>query len=278
MKERTESIRSITGDPLHLTVWEPEGEDRGCVNLVHGLGEHCGRYRHVAEHLTSHGLLVYGADLLGFGRSGGRRGDVPSAEVHLADIHAVQELADRRLPSGASRMILGHSMGGLIALAFLQTHPGVLKQAIISAPAVNVARGVSFPLRAAARLLRVVAPGFTLANGLKPEDLCTDPAVVEAYIADPLVHDRASSRLYFSLKALGDRVRGEPHRFSEELELLLMHGEEDRICHAEDTKRLFARLPCERKSLELFPGMFHEILNERQKDRVLERIDAFFAL
>jgi alpha-beta hydrolase superfamily lysophospholipase len=278
MRERTLKQTSAAGNPLHLCVWDPETSVKGAVVVVHGLGEHGGRYRFLAEHFTGKGLAVYALDLTGFGASGGRRGDVPAMEVYLQDVMAVSRLVDEELGRGARRILLGHSMGGLIGLGLLQSRPDAFKEAVISGPAVDVARKQAGALVAISRGLKLVLPGMTLDNGLKPDELCTDKAVVEAYVKDPLVHRRISLRLFHGMINLGQTIRKQPERFAPDLALLLMHGEGDPICHAPDTVKLHAALPCTRKELKLWPGMLHEIFNEKGKDQVLGHADAFLGL
>jgi len=278
MRERTLKQTSAAGNPLHLVVWDPETSVKGAVVVVHGLGEHGGRYRYLAEHFTARGLAVYALDLTGFGASGGRRGDVPAMEIYFQDVLAVSRLVDEELGRGARRILLGHSMGGLIALGLLQSRPDAFKEAVITGPAIQVSRGQNPVLVAISRALKLVMPGITLDNGLKPKELCTDPAVVEAYVKDPLVHRRISPRLFHGMITVGESIRMHPERFASDLAILLMHGEDDPICHADDTEKLHAALPSTRKELKIWPGMLHEIFNEKDKDQVLGHADAFLGL
>ncbi len=278
MSERTSQRKSVTGKMLHLRAWEPEGEPKGAVLFSHGLGEHCGRYAHVAEHFVAKGWVAYGQDHYGFGLSEGRRGDVPRFEVLLQDLLSLQ--ADIKKERGADlrQVILGHSMGGLIALTLLHDSPGAFTEAVVSGPGINVKRGVNPALLAVSKVLRLLVPFMTLDNTLNPKELCTDPAVVEAYVADPLVHRRISSRLFNGMIAAGQRVRTSPGVFPRDLRLLLMHGADDPICYADDTEKLFADLPMEDKTLKIFDGMLHEILNERAQADVFAEIDTFLGL
>jgi alpha-beta hydrolase superfamily lysophospholipase len=256
---------------------EPEPESkkiRGAVVLVHGLGEHVGRYRHVAEHLVGQGYRVYGMDHAGFGRSGGRRGDT-SVQRAARDVASLGERIDQELGPDTPRALLGHSMGGLIALVVLRDQPERFSRAVVIGPALNVARGIHPVLLGLSRLLGHTVKAVTLANGIDVDGLCTDPEVVRSYQADPLVHDRISARLFNSMRAEGERLRREPGCFPPDAALLLMHGREDPICFADDTEAYFESLPLETKSLKLWPGMRHEILNEPEHPEVLDEIDRF---
>lgn len=296
MHRRSTEHPSVTGVTLHLRIWsaeepartsgrepEPTGAaerapeatpGQGAVVLAHGLGEHVGRYEHVAAHLVSRGHRVYGLDHAGFGRSGGRRGDT---SVHRAarDLVSLGRRIDEELGPGAPRTLVGHSMGGLIALVALRDHPGRFSRAVVIGPALNVARGIHPVLLGLSRLLGATLSGVTLANGLDPSALCSDPRVGRDYEADPLVHDRISARLYNSMREEGQRLRQVPDCFPPDTAVLLMHGRDDSICYADDTEAYFAALPLERKTLKVWPGMRHELLNEPEHAEVLDEIDRF---
>jgi len=278
MSERTSQRKSVTGKMLHLRTWEPEGAPEGAVLLAHGLGEHCGRYGHVADHLTARGFVVYGQDHYGFGMSQGRRGDLPSFDVMARDLVSLR--ADIAKDHGADlrQVLLGHSMGGVIVLALLRDNPGTFGEAVVSAPALDVTRGVNPVLLGLSKVLSWTVPFVTLDNTLDPKDLCTDPAVVEAYVADPLVHRRISSRLFNGMATAGRAVLANPGAFPKDLRLLMMHGGDDPICSVEDTRGLFDGLPLEDKVLKVFDGMVHEILNEPDQADVLAEIDAFLGV
>jgi len=275
MKEKISQRQSVTGKMLHLRTWEPDGEVTGALVISHGLGEHCGRYGEVAAHYTAQGFAVYGQDHYGFGLSAGRRGDVPSFDVLHQDLTALQAEIAKERGADLRQVLLGHSMGGLIALALLHHSPGVFGEAVISAPALDVTRGVNPVLLALSKMLCWTVPFVTLDNTLVPAEICTVKSVVEAYLADPLVHRRISSRLFNGMADAGRRLRTSPGILPRDLRLLLLHGADDPICFRDDSERLFADLPMEDKTLKVFDGMLHEILNEREKADVLAEIDAF---
>lgn len=280
MKSRSTEHESVTGRTLHLRIWEPEETGDGptpALVLVHGLGEHAGRYEHVAAHFVGHGFRVYGVDHVGFGRSGGRKGD---ASIHAAarDVVSLARRIDDECGTDARRVLLGHSMGGLIALVALRDHPGRFREAVVTGPALNPTRGINKVLIGLSKLLGMTVKGITLSNGLDANGLSTDRQVVRAYNEDPLVHDRISARLYNSMIDESDRLRRAPDCFPADTALLLMHGREDPICFADDTEALYESLPLQGKALKIWPGMLHEILNEVDKAEVLDEIDRFLKL
>lgn len=276
MKARTDQIESPSGISLHLRTWEPDGTPQGAILLVHGLGEHAGRYGHVAEHFAAGGWQVYGPDHQGFGLSGGKRGDATIAGM-ARDLAALAGRMDAEVGAGTRRVLLGHSMGGLLALVALRDHGAVFPEAVVTGPALNVTRGINPALLGLSRLLGWVHPGMALSNGLNPDDLCTDPAVVKAYREDPQVHDRITARLFNSMVEEGRRLREAPEACPPGARLLLMHGRGDPICFAEDTERYFEGLLLPAKTLKVWPGMKHEILNEPDQAEVLDEIDRFLA-
>lgn len=277
MKTRTAELRSTSGVPLHLTTWEPEGTPRAALVVVHGLGEHAGRYEHLAQHFTGQGFMVYGPDHLGFGRSGGKPGDTSVGQM-AGDVVALCGHIDEEVGPRVRRIMVGHSMGGLVSLVAMRDHPGRFSEAVVLGPSLNVTRGINGMLVGLSRALGVLLPSMTLRSGLKPDDLCSVPEVVEAYKADPLVHDRISSRLFNSMVDEGRRLRDAPGSLPLEAGLLFMHGRQDPICYADDTEAYFQSLAIERRALKIWPGMKHEILNETERDEVLDEIDRFLGL
>lgn len=275
MESRTSQRKSVTGKMLHLRTWEPEGEPSGALILSHGLGEHCGRYAHVAAHFVDRGFAVYGQDHYGFGRSEGRRGDLPSFDVLPRDLLRLQAEVAEAKGDGLRQVLLGHSLGGLIALETLRLAPDAFGEAVVIAPAINATHGVSPVLLALSRFLRVVLPFVTLDNTLDPNDICTDKAVVEAYKADPLVHRRISSRLFNGMADAGRQLRANPSGLPAALRMLMLHGGDDPICLATDTRAFFADLPMSDKTLKVYDGMLHEILNEKDQADVFADIDTF---
>jgi alpha-beta hydrolase superfamily lysophospholipase len=281
MKERTLSLSSVAGKALNVRIWAPEGSSKrsGAVILVHGLGEHCGRYAHVARHFTDRGFSVYGADHVGFGASEGIRGDAPGGLRTLErDVLSVLELASKELGEASRNVLLGHSMGGLVALQCLLHHPEAAREAIVSGPALNVGARISRSRIRLARVMGLLLPVVTTDHGIDADKVCSDPEVVSAYVSDPLVHRRISSRLLVSMIDEGDRVRAARDRFDPALSLLLLHGEEDAISLPGDTRAFADAVACERTTLHVFPRMRHEVFNEPENAKTFQSVDRFLEL
>jgi alpha-beta hydrolase superfamily lysophospholipase len=281
MNKKSRTMRSSSGLSLHLYQWEPDdvSNRQGAVIISHGLGEHCGRYGHVAAYFTKRGFSVYGADHAGFGRSDGRRGDVVGAlTTYTEDLLQVVDLAGEHQGKSTRKILLGHSMGGLVVLQLLLDHPQAAKEAVLSGPALNVGQRLHPLLRKVARAFGRILPFVTIDHGIPAKEICSDPKVVKKYMTDPLVHRRISPRLIASMIDGGERVRSSAARLSPDLALLLVHGGQDRISSPEDTQEFGQRVACEKKEVLIPAEMKHEVFNETEKARVFDTVEDFFEL
>ena len=281
MITRTNSLQSRCGETLHLRIWSPEGGtgSRGSLILAHGLGGHSGRYHQAARHFTSRGFRVYGPDLVGFGQSGGARGDVPGGvETFAADLRQVGELAAEEQDGEGRQIYLGHSMGGLTVLKLMREEPDLVREAVIDGPAIHSGSGSSMVQLALIHLLSLVAPGRTTDHGIAAERISADPEVVEDYQEDPLVHRRMSMRLAGSILREGARIRREAVQFPAGCSLLLFNGAEDDIAAPEATRDFGARVSAGKKKTLVMEDMKHEVFTGRGKEEVYQEIDRFFGL
>ncbi len=183
------------GDNIALQDWPlPEGVAlRGVVLLVHGLGEHAGRYERLARRLNSWGFAVRGYDQYGHGESNGERGNITGTPRLLDDLADVIESTRTRIPQGVPLILLGHSMGGLVAACLVALRKVQIDALVLSSPALDA--GLNAFQKLLLATLPRIAPNLTVGNGLDPDFLSHDPDVVAAYKADPMVHDRVSGRL-----------------------------------------------------------------------------------
>lgn len=255
--------------PLFEREWEPEGPPRAVVALVHGLGEHSGRYEHVAQRFTGAGLAVRAVDLRGHGRSPGPRG-ATRFEPAVADLEALLARCGER---GVPAFVYGHSLGALIAALWLVREPAPpIAGAVLSAIGLHSAlREQALKVRTA-RVLGRVLPKVRVKSGIDPATLSRDVAVVEAYRADKLVHDIAS--LGFGLDALEaiDEITAGAPRLS--VPLLVIHGGEDQLAYASGARELAALAPSV-TTLHVYDGLFHEIHHEPERERVLGDVVAW---
>jgi alpha-beta hydrolase superfamily lysophospholipase len=241
--------------PLPLR-WRP----RAVVLIVHGLGEHAWRYDILAQRLNQWGFCVRAFDQRGHGESGGARGVLPDDDALLDDLAEV--LADTRRhlsePWACPLILLGHSMGGLVAASFVQREIAPVDGLVLSSPALDAGIG---PLqRKLMRLLYRWAPNLSLPNGLDPGFISHDAAQVQAYRADRLVHDRISARLAFFIDSNGPHVVAAAPSWS--VPTLLLYAGADRLVRPEGSRGFAAVAPPQRVQSHCLQGQFHEIFNE----------------
>lgn len=257
---------------LFWRAWLPDTDATGVVLVSHGLGEHSGRYTELAKALTSDGWAVYAPDHAGHGLSEGRRVDGGTANW-VPDLDLVRRIAAARHP-GRALILLGHSMGGLIALRYAAAHQATLAGLVLSAPALSkqAVPGRLIPLLTA---LARVAPTLRPA-GIDVAHLSKDPAVVAAYRADPLVHHgHPTLRLGAAMFDAMDEVLTTAAEIR--LPVLLQHGVEDKITTVETSRALAAALGSEDLTVELYEGLWHEIYNEPERDRPIADLRAWLA-
>jgi alpha-beta hydrolase superfamily lysophospholipase len=259
------------GTPLYWQHWEPDGRRRATVCLCHGLGEHVGRYEHVARALTRARISLLGCDLRGHGRSGGPRGHTPSFHQILDDIGSLIERAGQ----GSPLFLYGHSLGGTIVVHYGLDRPASLKGVVATGPWLRLRNPIPAARRMLARVMAGIYPGFTQASGLNVQGLSRDPEVVRKYVQDPLVHDRISAMLGHSLILAGEAALDRGATF--QLPVLLMHGEADPLTDPAATRLLFERMASRDKTLRIWPGLLHEIHNEPEQSEVIDLMVDWFA-
>lgn len=259
------------GVSLHLRSWRPaDGSCLGVIVLVHGLGEHAGRYEGWAGELAGLGFLVAAYDQRGHGRSPGPRGVLADLRPLLDDLEAVGEWTRGLVDAGLPTIVYGHSFGGLVALRAVQGGTFPWSGLILSAPWLSTAVEVPWWKRALAGLLVHVAPRLTLTSGLDPSDLSRRPDVVESYGADPLVHDRVSAGLVAVVETAQSEATGAG--LPDGLPCLVLLPLEDRIADPEATRRWADTHDGDAIEVELLEGGRHEPHNDQDAARVFARV------
>jgi alpha-beta hydrolase superfamily lysophospholipase len=249
-------LRLADGTEIFTREWPAHDGARGSVLLVHGLGEHSGRYEHVAERLTGIGLTVHAYDQRGHGRSDGPRGSIPADDALLDDLRFVYERIE------PAPVVLGHSLGGTLAARAAGGGWIAPPALVLSSP--GLALHVD-PLRLGAlRLARRSMPDRALPNMLPTSKLSHDPAVVAAYKGDELVHSRITPRMFWFLHDAGAAVRRDAARLT--LPTLLLASGIDGIVDPRGARELAAGLP-DSATVKIYDDLHHEIFNEREPER-----------
>jgi alpha-beta hydrolase superfamily lysophospholipase len=257
---RNSTLRAPDGETLVLNEWPLSCglAERAVVVLVHGIGEHAGRYRHVAERLNDWGFAVRAADHYGHGASSGPRGGLPSV-MRLVDDLALVVDDTRRAHPGVPLVLLGHSLGGLVAASFVARAVRKVDALVLSSPGLDPGLGAFQKLMIA--LLSRVAPDLRVGNGLDDAYLSHDPAVVRAYRDDPLCHDRIGVRLARFLADEGAVVQAAAPQW--QVPTLLIYAGDDRLVKPVASHAFAAAAPASVLSATCFPALYHEIFNER---------------
>ncbi len=262
------------GAKLHWQVWMPTRDAKAAVVLAHGYAEHLGRYEHVARALNAKGLAVFAVDHWGHGQSDGTSGFVPRFSAYTDGVELLLAKAKRRLP-GVPIFLVGHSMGGLIAATHLVSHQSHYAGAILSGAAIQAAEEPSRLLLRASRVLSKLAPRLGVL-ALDAEGVSRDRAVVAAYRADPLVYTgKIGARLAAELVDAMAAVQANAPRI--ELPMLLLHGAEDRLAAPAGSQFLHDHVSSKDRQLQFYPGLYHEIFNEPERDAVIADVTRWIA-
>lgn len=260
-----ETIKGASGGDLFVRHW-PVQEPKAVVLLVHGLGEHSGRYAHVGAYLNARGYSLYGFDLRGHGKSSGRRADVRDFDEYLDDTATMFAYVSEKEPE-RPMFLLGHSMGGTIATLYALRRELSVLGMVLSAPAVKVGSDISPFMIKLAKFLGRLIPTVPLQK-LDNRSVSRDPKVFEDYDKDPLnyrggIRAGLGSAMLKGLQEIEER--------SEELRLplLILHGTEDKLTEVSGSKQLYEKAGTQDKELKLYEGLYHEVFNEPEQEEVL---------
>lgn len=270
---RTErNFDGLGGVRIVYDVWTPDTAPRAIVVLSHGLGEYARRYDHVAQRFEAAGLVTYALDHRGHGRSGGKRMLVRDVSEYTADFDTLVGIATREHP-GLKCIVLGHSMGGGIVFAYGVERPDNYDLMVLSGPVVAAQDQVSPVLAFAAKVLGAVVPGVP-AEDLDVDAISRDPEVVAAYKADPLVHHgRVPFGVGRALLKIGETMPQRAPALT--APLLVVHGASDRLVPVAGSRRLVECVGSADVTLKVYPGLYHEVFNEPERDQVLDDVVAW---
>jgi lysophospholipase len=267
MSHHTEgTLTAFDGLTIFHQAWLPDGDPSAVVMLIHGLGEHSGRYAHVARALTDAGIAVHALDHRGHGKSDGKRVFVKSYAELMQDLVQFRAHIKAQHP-GLPLILLGHSMGGNLAVGHTLDHQAGIAGLALSGAALQVGSDLTPGKLMAFRLIAKIAPGFR-PEGLSAEAISRDPAVVAAYQNDPLVFTgKISAGLGAALIEAMERF---PARYGElTLPISVMHGTDDQLASVEGSRALEAAAVNADVTAHYYEGLYHEIFNEPEQQQVL---------
>ena len=255
------------GLDMYSKAWLSSGEGKGVVCLIHGLGEHIGRYQIDGETMAESGYILAGFDQRGFRKSGGRRGHTPSLEAYFDDIDLFLAEIAQRYPD-QPRFLYGYSMGGILVLAYTPIRKPQLAGVIATGPGLKTMIQEQKLKVFLSKLLGKVLPTLTLNNGLDAQMLSRDPRVADEYLNDPLTHSSITTAFGKTMLRAIDLVFENAPRFP--LPLLIMHGTKDEIAYP-SSSTIFAELaPKDKVTLKLWDGFKHELHNDPDKAEVFK--------
>lgn len=263
-------VTTTDGLNLRLRVSKPDGTARGLIVVTHGHGEHLGRYHHTAQALCQAGYVVYTYDLRGHGRSEGKRGHSPTFLTYLDDLKQVADRATRENPR-LPLWLTGHSLGGLITLTYALRRLPKAAGVVVTGPLLRVKFLPPAWKVLMARVLASVLPSLTLPTGLDVSvPMSHDEALLKSFPDPELPHARMSLRVGNDiLNISADTLARAPEL---KLPLLLLHGEADGAADPQATREFYEHAGSQDKSLKLYPGLYHEILNETERGQVMADI------
>lgn len=261
-------LKTQDGLKLFYRYWDVSQPRAVCL-LVHGLAEHSGRYENLAGRLTAKGLSVWIMDHRGHGRSEGIRGDCRSFQEFIDDLHLLKQRAAEALP-GLPLFLIGHSLGGLMALAYAVDHPKEIRGVAVSSPALKLTHETPAWKVALVTATAKVAPLTPFQNGVNPADLCRDPQVVEAYRKDPLIHSVLTARCALALQDALRNTLDLAGRLS--IPCVIFQSGTDQVCDPQAAQEFARRAAASGAPLSLrrYDGMYHELFNEPERGRVIE--------
>jgi alpha-beta hydrolase superfamily lysophospholipase len=268
MDSTNRMMETTDGQQIFVCEWTQPEFPVANILLIHGLGEHCERYEHVAQYMINQGYTFTSFDLRGHGKTPGLRGHIASFDIVIKDINQLLHQIEQKYP-GLPTFVYGHSLGGLLALYHGITQRNNLRGIIATSPGLEPTIPVPAYKIFLAKVMNRIMPAFTLENGLDLDGLSRDKAVVTRYINDPLVHKMVSASLGMDILTKGAWVSARVDEFR--VPILIVHGTQDRIAKYAASEKL-AYLRPDMITFKAWEGFYHETHNEPDQGQVLSYI------
>jgi alpha-beta hydrolase superfamily lysophospholipase len=263
MKTLNGTFSSKDGTSIYWKAWLPDGAPKALIHLIHGYAEHIDRYGNVVNELIPAGYAVFGNDHRGHGKSQGRRGHVSSFQEFIDDERQFAlEVIKTQFPD-PPYFVLGHSMGSLIAMNYVAQYPDGIKGLILSGTGSQPGTDIPKILIAVTKVLSKILPAVHVKSPLPPEFISRDPAVVKAYVDDPLVYNVITPRLAHEMNRYV--VLGAQNAFKITTPVLIQLGSQDTAFSGQ--KELYEKIGAKDKTFKLYEGLKHEVYNELPADR-----------
>jgi len=274
MKHQEGSFKGARGTGIFYQSWLPDTGPKAALVIVHGLAEHCGRYTNLINHFVPSGYAVYGHDHIGHGRSDGTRVYVQRFEDFTDTLKTFLDMVRGWHPD-KPLFLAGQSMGGLIGAAYLLDHQEDLTGAVFSSPSVKVPDHISSATILMGKLLSAVAPKAGLI-ALDAGGVSRDPAVVQAYVTDPLVYTgKTTARLAAEMLKAMQRVSAEAGWIT--LPILIVQGGADRLVDPSGARMLYEKVGSKDKTVKVYDGLYHELYNEPERGQILTYVEKWVA-
>lgn len=259
------------GQELFARHW-PAQNSHAVMTLIHGFGEHCGRYDHMAAHLTKNGVAVLSMDLRGHGKTEGKRGGVDSFSELISDVGLLIDKARKLYPNSA-QYLFGHSMGGGIVLQYGLTQSTPLDGYLVSAPLLRPAKSVSNMTRSIVRLIRRLHPNFAISNKIDGRKISTLMSEQKAYEADPFNHGVLGVSLAVGMVQAGEDSLARAQDWDHPL--LLWHAKNDQLTNFQATEKFASE--AKNCRFTAFEDVEHEMHNDTSRDQVYAMMVKFMS-
>ncbi|MFC1846434.1 alpha/beta hydrolase [Chloroflexota bacterium] len=274
MKQINGFFEGQEGFNLYYQGWLPENNPQAIVLIVHGLAEHSGRYAETAASFVKEGYAVFCHNHRGHGLSEGRKGYIKYFATYTRDLNNFMDETSVKYP-GIPVFLLGHSIGGTIAVTSCLINPDKIDGLILSAPALQTGDSIKGWQVVLTKILAVIAPKAGV-DRLDSSTISKDRAVVDAYRNDDLVYTgKLSARLCFEILKTMKELPQEMVNIKSHV--LIIHGAEDRLVSPDGSRKIYETIGSEDKTLKIYEGLYHEIMNEPERDMVYKDITGWIA-